>query len=137
MVLIFDGSSEIDAHVWSDLDYLSCTRHLFRSKRSDFFPSPERLIFLQSCATFYQLPSNISTVDITGETPRNSQANNCRTLTLYTIYSISLVHLFTVGSIVISGILRKGTNLLGYTVVIRLDIKILDKQYNYLLNNIC
>ena len=32
MVLILDGNSEIGAHMRSDLDYLTCLRHLFRSR---------------------------------------------------------------------------------------------------------
>ena len=32
MVPILDGSSEIGAHVLSDLSYVICRRHLFRSK---------------------------------------------------------------------------------------------------------
>ena len=31
MVLILDGKFEIDAYVWSDLSYLICLRHSFRS----------------------------------------------------------------------------------------------------------
>ena len=32
MVLVLDGNSEISAHVWSNLCYLTCSRHLVRSR---------------------------------------------------------------------------------------------------------
>ena len=32
MALILDGNSELGAHVWSDIRYLICLRHLFSSR---------------------------------------------------------------------------------------------------------
>ena len=60
MVLILDGNSEIGAHVWSNLCYLICLRHLIRSKTVTNLIFP---IFLHACATCSKLPSDISNMD--------------------------------------------------------------------------
>ena len=48
MVPTLDGDSELGAHVWSDLSYLICLRHLF--KNSHRF-SPKISIFHHACAS--------------------------------------------------------------------------------------
>ena len=61
MVYIFDGNSEIDSRVRSNISYLVCLRHLIRliavSNRIFF---PKRPIFLCVCATQSELPTTIS-----------------------------------------------------------------------------
>ena len=62
-VLTIDGNSEMCAHMWSDFDYLICERCLFRyrpAKNRNFFLAPERNVFLYTCATYAELPSNIT-----------------------------------------------------------------------------
>ena len=57
VVFPLDGKLDIGAHVWSDLGYLICSRHLIRSRavtNRNFF-SPERPIFLYACATCSEL----------------------------------------------------------------------------------
>ena len=60
MVLILDGYSEIGAQVRSDLGYLICLRHLFKSRTVTNLK--ESHIFLHTCAKCSELPSNISTM---------------------------------------------------------------------------
>ena len=54
MVLILDGSSEIGAHVWRDLGVLIRLIHLWRSRAATNLK-----IFLHTCVTCSELPSNI------------------------------------------------------------------------------
>ena len=58
MVLILDGNSEIRTHIWSNLCYLICLRHLIESK-SDIFPEKT---YFPSClhTTYSVLPFDIS-----------------------------------------------------------------------------
>ena len=64
MVLILDGNS--GAQVKSNLCYLTCLRRFIRSRavtnRIIFF-SPKIPIFLHACASCYDLPSNINTMN--------------------------------------------------------------------------
>ena len=53
MVLAVDGSSEHNAHVLSELNNLTCLRHLSTSFNSKF-------AFLYMCANRSEIPSNIS-----------------------------------------------------------------------------
>ena len=62
MVLNLDGNSEIGAHVRSNLCYLICFIESSH-KLNSFFPRKD-LIFLHTCVTFSELPSNIKTVTI-------------------------------------------------------------------------
>ena len=50
-----------DAHVWSNLCYLICLRHLIKTKTvtNKIWIRP---IFFHACATCFELPSNISTM---------------------------------------------------------------------------
>ena len=60
---ILYGNSEMGAHMRSNLCNLIYLRHFIRSREDtnrDFF-SPKRPFSLQSCATYSELPSNIST----------------------------------------------------------------------------
>ena len=58
-----DGSSEIDAHIRSNLCYLIWLRHLMRSRAvtNRFFFSPRIPFFLQMCATCSKIPSTMNT----------------------------------------------------------------------------
>ena len=61
-VLILDGNSEISMHVWSDLGYLIFICHLFRPRAATIlFFLPKRHVYLHTCATFSELPSDIRT----------------------------------------------------------------------------
>ena len=63
MVPILDGDSEIGAHVWRDLGYLICLRHLFRSTaftNITFFLWKD--IYMRNIVTYYKLPCNTSTM---------------------------------------------------------------------------
>ena len=64
MAIIIDGNSEIGAHARSNLCYLNCLRHLIRLRaiKNLIFFLQERPIFLDTCATCSELPSNISTI---------------------------------------------------------------------------
>ena len=67
MVLIWDGNSEINAHVRSNPCYLICIRHLIHSsQKSDFFFSKKQ-VSLHRCATYSELPSNTSIHDDSDE----------------------------------------------------------------------
>ena len=47
MVLLIDGNSEIDAHVWSEISFLVCLRRLFRSTAvasSEFILKKEQIL---------------------------------------------------------------------------------------------
>ena len=60
MVLILDGNSRIDAHVKSNFCYLICLRHMIDGEQLNIGSfSSKRPIFLLSCATCVELPSNI------------------------------------------------------------------------------
>ena len=64
MVLILDGKLETGAHVWSNICYLICLRHLIRSREHSqigFF-SAKTPIFLHACTTCSELSFNISTM---------------------------------------------------------------------------
>jgi len=62
MVLMLDGKSKIGAHVCSNIDYLIWLRYICLDPAiTNMIFLPERLIFLHSCATRSELPSNIST----------------------------------------------------------------------------
>ena len=66
LVLILYGNSGMGAHLWSDLSYLICLRHLLRSRavtKIDFC-SPKRPIYLHTCAMCFEVLSNISTMII-------------------------------------------------------------------------
>ena len=64
MVLLVEGSSEIDANQKSNLSSLSCLRNLIGSRivpnRVSFFP--RNPLFLPACAICSELPANISTM---------------------------------------------------------------------------
>ena len=64
MVLMLDGYLEMDAHVRSDLCYLICSKHLFRSRAVTnlIFFLQMRPIFVHMCATRFEFLSNISTM---------------------------------------------------------------------------
>ena len=70
IVLVLDGNSEIGLHVTNNLYYLSCLRHLIRSRavtyRNCENQKRQRPIFLYACATCYELPPNLSTMNMTG-----------------------------------------------------------------------
>ena len=72
MVLILDGNSEIGAHVWSDIGYSIRLSHLFSAR------AITNLILLHTCATCSELPSNISTMVLSGK----SMYDLC-TMTMY------------------------------------------------------
>ena len=61
MVIILDGNLVVGAHVRRDLCYLTCLRHLFKSKgvKNRISFSTEKTYFP---ATYSELPSNISTM---------------------------------------------------------------------------
>ena len=64
MVLILDGSSEHDAHLWRKLGISICLRHLVTSielSNPSFF-SQKTPILLNTCATCSELPTYIRTV---------------------------------------------------------------------------
>ena len=60
------GHSETGVRVWSEIGYLTCLRHLFRSRvatiKIEFFSLKKRYFFLHTCASCSKLPSNISTM---------------------------------------------------------------------------
>ena len=58
IVLIVDGISEVGTHVWSDLGYLNCLRHLFRSTEV----TKKRPHLRHTCAASSDLPSYICTM---------------------------------------------------------------------------
>ena len=58
-VLVFDGNSEVSAHVRSNFFYLNC---LDREQSQIVFFSLKRPTFLHACTTCSKLPSNISTM---------------------------------------------------------------------------
>ena len=66
MARILDGNLEIGAHVPSDLDYLTCSRHFFRSRLINYLiiKIKKRPIFLNTFETFSKLPSNINTMGV-------------------------------------------------------------------------
>ena len=68
MVLILDGNSEIIAYLWSDLGYLICLTHLFRSSSATNMILYFRIRpFLRyTCTTCSELPSSISTMVVGG-----------------------------------------------------------------------
>ena len=64
MVLLLDGNLDICAHVWSDLCYLICLRHLIRSRavtnwiyfsEKTFFPLCVRLSYYGQYSTFMDI----------------------------------------------------------------------------------
>ena len=59
-----DGSSEIGAHVRSNLCYLICLRALERSTAFTevIFSSEKKIFFSSACATYSEIPSSISTM---------------------------------------------------------------------------
>ena len=63
MVLIYDGNSEIGAHLQSKISNLICTRHLFRLSAVAnlilFLESPD---ILHLFATYFELSSDIKTM---------------------------------------------------------------------------
>ena len=66
MVLILDGNSEIVANVMSDLCYLISLKafdHIESIDKLKFF-HPKIPIFPHTCATWSELPSYISTMDV-------------------------------------------------------------------------
>ena len=64
MVIVLDGNSEIGEHV--NLCYLICLRHLIisRAVKNCIFSS-EITNFFHACASYSELPTNISTMDNT------------------------------------------------------------------------
>ena len=67
MELILDGNFEIKAQVLTDLGYLICIRHLFRSRGVTNLNLlfHKRLIFLHTFATCSNLPSYLNTMALT------------------------------------------------------------------------
>ena len=63
MVLILDGNSEIGAHLSSNLCYLICVRHLFRSRAVTNLIN-NRFDVIHTCVIRSELPSDISTMGI-------------------------------------------------------------------------
>ena len=57
---ILVGNSEVGAHVWSEIGNVSYVRHLFRSRANLIFFHKIH-VFLHTCATCSELPSNVST----------------------------------------------------------------------------
>ena len=47
-LLIFDGNSEIGAHVQSDLVYLICSNHLFKSKAVTYLKTMLKKLFIRA-----------------------------------------------------------------------------------------
>ena len=70
MALIIHGSSELGAHVRSNLCYLICLGHLIKSRafKNRIF-SLKRPIFFHACATCSELPFNNSTMFLTDLKP--------------------------------------------------------------------
>ena len=64
--LYYHSNLEIGAHVESNPCYLICLRHLIwsRAVSNRIFFSPQRPIYLLACATYSELPSNVSTIKI-------------------------------------------------------------------------
>ena len=62
MALILDSNSEMSVHVWSDLGYLICLRHLFREQSQIIFFKSGETCFPSHMAICFNLPSNISTI---------------------------------------------------------------------------
>ena len=63
LVPILNGSSEIGAHVRSNLCDLICLRHLIKTRAvTNRIFSPKRFISLHACAICFELPSHISTM---------------------------------------------------------------------------
>ena len=63
MVLISDGNSEIVVHVWSEIGNFSPLRYSLRSRAvANCFDRYKKNLFLCTCATVSELPSNISTM---------------------------------------------------------------------------
>ena len=61
----FNGNSEIGAPVWSDLGYLICLRHLFRSRVVTHLKLISgKTCFLHKCAKCSEFSSNINTIFI-------------------------------------------------------------------------
>ena len=57
MVLILDGNSEISTHALSDLGYLICLWHLFRSRALT-----NQNFYVHTYVTCSELPSNLNTM---------------------------------------------------------------------------
>ena len=53
VILILDGNSEMGAHVWSNLGYQICLRHLYTSKvtNKESFQK-KKIIYFNICATY-------------------------------------------------------------------------------------
>ena len=65
MLLILDGNVEIRAHIRSDLSNQTCLRHLFRLRAITIlivFSSSKRPAFFHTCATWFKLRSNKSSM---------------------------------------------------------------------------
>ena len=63
MVIILNGNPEVGAHVWSEINNLTCLRHLSRSRAVRILKLFSRqYIFSLTCAMCSELPSNISTM---------------------------------------------------------------------------
>ena len=59
MVLIWDGNSEVGAHLWTEID-LYKTYVTYESSRK--FEINFRPVFLYKCEMRFELPSNINTM---------------------------------------------------------------------------
>ena len=66
MVLLLNGNSEIGAHKAQYLLYDLCKAFEFieSAVKNSMFLIFKKPIFLHTCATYYELPSNISTMDL-------------------------------------------------------------------------
>ena len=64
MVLILDGNLDKGAHVSNNLCYLTWLRHLIRPRAvtNRIFFCRKIPVFIHSCATCFELPSNLSTM---------------------------------------------------------------------------
>ena len=62
MVIVWEGNSERGAHVNSNICYLICLRHLNRSRAVTNRIFSEKKLFFQTCASYYESPSNICTI---------------------------------------------------------------------------
>ena len=63
LVLIYDGISEIGAHLQNGIGNLICLPHLFGSSVDPNMKlCPKKAFFLYVCATCFVLPSNIRTM---------------------------------------------------------------------------
>ena len=63
IVLLLDGNRDIGAHLRSNLCYFICLRHFIRSRTVKIWIfSPKSPILLPACTTWFELPSNISTI---------------------------------------------------------------------------